>query len=192
MLITGNYTPAMLQFPNMLQDQLDQRLLARLKKGDAKAVHQWFTSYHPRVKKLVMSKVSSEADAQEIAQDTFTSCLKHLPLFRGESSIWTWMSRIARHEIADYYRKRYAKKALKTLPLLEMVLHDAPPANAHDTSLKVKAALRQLPADHQELLLLKYVDRKKVRQIASELDRTVKAVESDLFRARQAFRAAYD
>ena len=175
----------------MLKKNQDQQLLNRLKKGEAGAVREWYQQYFPRVKRVVDGRVSVGADAQEIAQDVFTSCLKHLPLFRGDSSIWTWMQRIARHEVADYYRKKYAKRALQTFPLLDIILHEAPPANAHETSEKVKQTLRELPAEYQELLLLKYVDKKRVKQIALEMDRSVKAIESDLFRAREAFNTAY-
>lgn len=100
------------------------------------------------------------------------------------------MKSIARHEVADYYRKRYAKKALRTLPLSELVL-GVEISNSSETSEKVVAVLKKMKRDYQELLLLKYVDRKKVKDIARELGRTVKAVESDLFRARRDFRVLY-
>lgn len=173
----------------LVRDQ-EAELLAQLKSGDSRAVEKWFKTYQPKIQKLVSSKVSNRADVDEVVQDTFRSCLKHLPLFRGDASISTWMQRIARHEVADYYRKKYAKKAIRALPLAEFLLA-APPHNAHETSEKVALVLKQLPKQYQELLLLKYVDRKKVKQIAIELDRSVKAIESDLFRARQAFKEAY-
>ncbi len=168
----------------------DQQLLTKLKQGDSKAVQYWFSSYHDRLYELVSYKVSIHKDREEIVQDTFMSCLKHLPLFRGESSIWTWMVRIARHEIADYYRKRYAKKAIHALSLDDF-FSIGQILDAHATSEKVRLALSKIRADYRELLLLKYVDKKKVKEIAEELGRTVKSVEADLFRARSEFRLAY-
>lgn len=170
--------------------QSDAALLTQLKSGSPKAVETWYRQYQGVVRKLVRSKVSNPADIDELVQDTFRSCLKHLPLFRGDSSIKTWMYRIARHEIADYYRKKYAKKAIQALPLADFLLTEKT-HNAHQTSERVKQALTELPAKYQELLLLKYVDQLKVKQIAARLDRSVKAIESDLFRARNEFRQAY-
>ena len=166
---------------------VDGDLLARLKQGQEPAVREWFETYQQRLLKYVLIKINCTKDAEEIVQETFINCLRHLPLFRGGSSIMTWMVSIARHEVADYYRKKYAKKANKTLPLGELLLQ-APIHNAHETSDKVRLVLCQMSSQYQELLQLKYVDRKQVRQIAQELGRTVKAVESDLFRARNEFR----
>lgn len=168
----------------------DSQLLARLKTGEQKAVKEWFDLYHDRVLGLVRTKVSIDADAQEITQEVFLACLKHLPLFRGESSLWTWMYRITRHEVADYYRKRYAKKAIKTLSLDDIFVFEKA-GDAHETSEKVKLALSHIREDYQELLMLKYVDKKRVVQISQELDKSVKSIESDLFRARNDFRQAY-
>src|SRR3989344_1118054 len=99
--------------------KIDAVLLARLKSGDSPAVNEWFRAYHDRLLAFVSQKIDNAHDAEELVQETFVNCLKHLPLFRGESSIWTWMCGIAQHEVADFYRKKYAKKALKLLPLGE-------------------------------------------------------------------------
>lgn len=174
---------------NTSQRQPEPLFLA-LKAGQPQAVSEWYREYSPKLRRLLMSKLSNQADVDEVTQDVFQSCLKHLPLFRGDSSIWTWMQRIARHEVADYYRKRYAKKAIHVLPIADFLLTDQP-FNAHETSERVKQVLLQLPSEYRELLLLKYVDGKRVKEIARELGRTVKAVESDLFRARISFKHAY-
>lgn len=168
----------------------DKQLFFQLKQGDPHAVEQWFKLYHSRLLKLILTRVSLKKDAEEITQDTFMSCLKHLPLFRGESAIWTWMVKISQHEVADYYRKRYAKKAIHALSLDEFLL-STKINNAHDTSEKVKLVLSQMSQEYREILLMKYVDNKKVKEIAEILERTVKAIESDLFRARVEFRAIY-
>lgn len=168
----------------------DQRLLLELREGSATAVQQWFQQYYPRLLRMVVARVGSETDAEEISQETFVNCLRHLPLFRGDSSLWTWMQSIARHEISDYFRKRYAKKAIHALPLSEL-LEDAQIADAHETAERVKQAIHSLKTEWQELLQLKYIDGKSLKEIAAELGRTIKAVEAELYRARQAFKEAY-
>ena len=76
------------------------------------------------------------------------------------------------------------------MPLSDL-LHDEVIADAPGVSEKVRQAFNQLDVEYQELLLLKYIDNKHVKEIAAEIGRSVKAVEADLFRARQAFKAAY-
>lgn len=168
----------------------DQDLISKLKQGDTKAVNQWFGEYNDRLIKVVLNKVSNYQDAEEIVQQTFLNCLKHLPLFRGRSSIWTWMNSIARHEIADYFRKKYAKRALKTTRLSEFLLLDNID-DSSEVSEKVKRVLKKMRSSHRELLLLKYVDKKKVAVIAREFGKSIKSVESELFRARKEFKALW-
>lgn len=168
----------------------EKELLKRLKTGDEQAVAEWFELFNARLLAVVEAKVSNRKDAEEIVQQTFLNCLKHLPLFLGKSSIWTWMNSIARHEVADYFRKKYAKKAIKTIPLSEFIpLHSI--SDSDDMSEKVQRVLAKMSSEYKELLLLKYADGKKVVTIAKELNRTVKAVESDLFRARSEFKVLW-
>jgi RNA polymerase sigma-70 factor, ECF subfamily len=169
----------------------DEIVLAGLRSGDPVAVERWYKQYRPKLARLIQAKVGNFRDVEELVNDTFMSCLRHLPLFRGESSIWTWMQRVAGHEVADYYRKYYAKKTIHALSLEELLL-SAPHHDAHHTSELVAQALAKLRPDYRELLLLKYVDKKQVKSIAAELGRSIKSVEADLFRARQAFRVAYE
>lgn len=168
----------------------DSSLIIDLKAGHPEAVRQWYAMYSPKLLKYLQQKVSLEKDAEELAHDTFLSCLKHLPLFRGESSIWTWMVRIAQHEVADYYRKKYAKKVIHALPLSEFLGIDEL-VDAHEVSQRVAEVLKKMNRDSREILQLKYVDDKEVKVIARELGKTVKAVESLLFRARTEFREIY-
>lgn len=168
----------------------DQNLINELKQGDTRAVNQWFSEYNDKLTKVVVKKVSNYQDAEEIVQQTFLNCLKHLPLFRGRSSIWTWMNSIARHEIADYFRKKYAKRALRITRLSEFLMLD----NIDDSlevSEKVRRVLKKMRSNHRELLLLKYVDKKKVATIAREFGKSIKSVESELFRARKEFRTIW-
>jgi RNA polymerase sigma-70 factor (ECF subfamily) len=165
----------------------DKDLIIQLKTGSDQAVKIWFDLYYLRLLKTVVQRVSNQKDAEEIVQETFLNCLKHLPLFLGKSSIWTWMNSIARHEIADYFRKKYAKKALKTIPLSEF-FPLTQISNSDDISQEVSLVLSKMKAYYKELLLLKYADGKKVATIANELNKSIKSIESDLFRARREFK----
>lgn len=173
---------------------MTEPLLVRLRSGDPQAVEEWFRQYFPRMLRLVERRISDQADAEEVAQEVFVNALRQLPLFRGESQLWTWMQSIAHHEVADYFRKRYAKRALTLLPLGESwqsILAELPHVETHETNELVIQALKQMAVRSQELLCQKYIDGKRVAEIAKEFDMTVKAVESELFRARKEFRVRY-
>lgn len=173
-----------------IRSSFDKKLISRLRQGSSSASREWFDKYHPQLLKFILFKISDHDDAEEIAQETFINCLKHLPVFNEKSSILTWMKGIARHEIADYYRKKYAKKAICSLPLFES-LSDELMGDSQEVVKKVSFVLRRMRKDYRELLLLKYVDGKQIKIIAQELKRSFKSVEADLFRARKDFKEIY-
>lgn len=168
----------------------EQRLIEKLRRGENPAVKRWFKLFSPYLLVIALKKVSSREDAQDLVQETFVNCLRQLSLFEGRSRLKTWMVSILRHEIADFYRKKYAKKALKTVPLANLILSQ-PIKDASETSTKVRLVLAEMSRERRELLLMKYVDRKRVKEIAQHWSKTAKAVESELFRAREEFRALY-
>ena len=107
------------------EEPRQQKLLHRLVSGDPVAARQWFNEYHDRLLQFVEQKISVTVDAEEVVQETFINCLRQIALFRGDSSLWTWMCSIARHEVADYYRKKYAKKRLQLLRLYDALFEVA-------------------------------------------------------------------
>lgn len=168
----------------------DPQLLTDLKYGRPEAVQAWYQQYAPSLKQLIEKKVRNAGDADEITHDVFMECLKHLPLFRGESSIWTWMVRIAHHEVADYYRRAYAKKVIKTLPVSEL-LQLPELEDSREISQRVKVVLKKMSETSRELLQRKYIDRQQIKHISREMGKSDKSIESLLFRARVEFRQLY-
>ena len=168
----------------------EKDLIEALRKGNEQATKYWFKHFYKRLFAIAIRKVRSEEDAKEITQETFINCLRNLHLFRDKAKLSTWMTSILYHEIADYYRKLYAKKAIKILPLGDFLL-SLPISDSHEISAKVRLILSKMIKEKRELLLLKYVDNKKVKEIAKKMNRSVKSIESDLFRARIEFRKLY-
>ena len=168
----------------------EQVLLQALRAGKKGAVRQWFNLFSPYLLRITLRRMPSAEDAEEVVQETFINCLKQLPLFQGKARLRTWMISILKHEIADYYRRQYAKKTLKSVPLASVLLAQ-PVKDASETSLKVRQALTRMTRKRKELLMMKYIDKRKVKDIARSWNTTVKAIESELFRARNEFRALY-
>ncbi|MDO5561459.1 MAG: RNA polymerase sigma factor [bacterium] len=169
----------------------ESQLVARLRQGQSRAVEQWYHLYQKRLLRLVQARLPSIQDAQDVTQEIFINCLQNLSNFSEQSSLWTWMCSIAKHEIADYYRKLYAKKVLQLLPLSDFL----PVNNLHSSTElaeKLECVWQKIGGYYRELLMQKYLDQKKVAQLARAQGKTEKAIESELFRARQAFKEAFN
>lgn len=155
-----------------------------------------FKAHQKRLRAFIGQRVVDENEAQEILQETLLAAFECLDRFKGRSSFFTWLCGIAKHEIADYYRKKKIKTFLfSRLPWLEELASQAlGPEQVllrKEFEAKVKGTLGGLSEGYAEVLRLKYYRGLSVKQIAQKLNETTKAVESRLFRARQAFTEAF-
>lgn len=162
----------------------------KLRQGNKKAFHKFYRTYRPKLFGYVKTKVGNIHDVEEIVQDSFLGFLDALPLFQGKSSLWTFLVSITRHEIADYYRKKYAKRALTLVPFIDLG-YTQDLYSAKETRANFNAALKQVLPEERKLILWKYEQKLPIKEIAHRLDITPKAAESRLFRARKAFQVAY-
>lgn len=158
--------------------------------GDKKAFLKFYRAYQGKLLSYVRVRVKKDEDAEEIVQDAFLGFLDSLPVFSFRSSLWTFLVSITKHEIADYYRKLYAKKAIKMVPFLNQV-YDEPLYAEKVTAELFDRALDKLLPEQKELLIWKYDEGLSVKQIAEKMGVGIKAAESKLFRARQAFKNVY-
>ncbi len=180
-----------------MQFRNEQDLIVKLKAGESSSVNIWYATSKDELLAFFLKRMSSEADAQELVHDTYLSCLSSLPLFRGDSGLWTFMVSIARHELADYWRKRYAKKAIALLPfgqeLLDSVEGDADEHSwVLDHGREISHILHQLPEEISELLQLKYVDGLSVKELATHYGLSFAAMQSKLHRAKAVFKEQYE
>ena len=96
---------------------------------------------------------------------------------------------MARHKLADHYRRRHDRF---TVPVAD--LPDTDPVDDWDIELDrivAESVLARLPEHHRTVLALRYLDDCSVPECAQLLGRTVHATEALLVRARRAFRTHY-
>lgn len=132
--------------------------------------------------------------AEDMTQDIFLDVFKGLNEFKGLCSDRTWVFKIAKNKLFDFYRKQYSQK-------VEFVDIDDPLTEClndpeQDTEKLMESALEskivydclnRIPGHYKITLMLKYVDGKSVKQIAEIADKSPKAIESLLQRSKNAF-----
>lgn len=136
------------------------------------------------------------AVAEDITQDIFIAVFRGLYKFKGLCSERTWIYKIARNKLNDFYRKQY-RQEFETVDIDEAVqLYD--PLHDMDMQMEksfksrlVRNCLDKILSHYRIILLLKYVDDKSIKQIAEVIEKSPKATESILQRARCAFIKEY-
>jgi RNA polymerase sigma-70 factor (ECF subfamily) len=174
----------------------EQTLIRKILDGDKEAVRIFYERNKKRLFEFIFRKVLEKKDAEEILQDTFLSAIDSLALFSGKSSLLTFLGGIAKHEIADYYKKKRIKAIVFSRFenwqfLIDKSLRPDEQLVKKELSLRIKSVLKKILPRYKGLIRLKYIEGFSVKEIANNLKISEKSVESALFRARKAFVLAF-
>ena len=172
-------------------------LVKSILNGEKGEATRFYREYATKLRRFLVSKLPSEADAEELLQDVFLSVFDSLPIYRGECSITSWIYSIARHEVADFYRKRYVRELVeKTNPLFEELMEtvETPEKVWDKTKIRARffATYKSLNQSYQDVLSYRYELSLSIKEIALKMKLSFKATESLLYRARTAFALAYN
>lgn len=129
-----------------------------------------YREYLPRILNFMRLRVGDEALAQDLTAATFEQALAHLDQLRSPGAFGGWLFRIARNQVAQYYRRRRANVSLEALADQP---DDAPSVEAqaeHSEELAwLLAAVRTLPEREQEIIGLKFLGGLNNRQIGQAM-----------------------
>ncbi len=136
--------------------------------------------------------------AEDLTQDIFLEVYKSLHGFRGICSERTWVFKIAKNRLFDFYRKQYSHPPDTVSiddQLIEQISDEKQDLEEYLQTTyenqRVRECLSQLPQQYKIVLLLKYIEDKRIKEIAQILDKSPKSVESMLQRAKGAFIKLY-
>lgn len=154
-----------------------------------------FNDYRHKVYRLALSISKNEKDAEDILQNTFFKVVKNLEYFRGESSISTWIYKIAYHEALLYLKKKKSQAKLtdslkqeeeKTSGGLFINWSKLPDKELLDEELKdrLDKSIKNLPIKYRMPLLLDNVEELSLKEISSILGLKINSLKTRLHRAR--------
>lgn len=175
----------------------DLELLRRSQAGDYTAFEQLVGRLQSRIYGVAYRILGSPHDAEDVVQQTFLSLIEHLDSFRGESSVATWVLRIATNFALKILRKR---RGLPTVPLDEgdesyaSVPHpeyiaawkEPPDALAERTEMRdlLERAIAELSDTHRIVFVLRDLEGLSTEETAEALGLSVANVKVRLLRAR--------
>lgn len=140
----------------------------------------------------------NQALAEDLTQEIFMDVYKGFSGFKGLSSERTWIFKITKNKLNDFYRKQYSSKhELVEMDDYVVDILDDPTQDIQEIMIKsferekVRACLNELLEQYKIVLILKYVDEKSVKDIAVIVGKSPKAIESVLQRAKNAFIKIY-
>jgi RNA polymerase sigma-70 factor (ECF subfamily) len=170
----------------------DEALVARARDGDMAAFEELVMRYADRLFASLRRFGLTDAEAQEVAQETFLRAWRGLAGFKGRSRFFTWLYRIGFNEAQRRLARRPATPEDDD-GALDRVADDRPgpsdEAEAGELREALVRALRDLPVDLRAPVVLRDVEGLSTREAASVLELTDAAFKSRLHRGRMALRA---
>ncbi len=166
----------------------DRDLIADLKQENKRnlAFHTLVKKYQERLYWHIRKIVMNHEDADDILQNTYIKVWKSIGNFREESSLYTWLYRIATNESITFLN---SKKRKSVLPLNEVSdylmdnLTSDPYFEGDKIQLKLQEAILKLPEKQRIVFNLKYFDEMKYDDMAQILDTSVGALKASYHHA---------
>src|SRR5438128_1025579 len=179
----------------------ETELVIRARKGDLKAYDELVKRYQERIYATIYHMTSNHEDANDLAQEAFVKAFHALKSFKGGSSFYTWVYRIAVNKTINFLkqRKNKAQLSLDDLdfnaehdPDLVALISDKTPRR--DVSLaelqeKLNTAMQKLSEPHRLVVTLHDVQGLSHEEIAKIMECNIGTVRSRLFYARQQLQA---
>lgn len=159
----------------------DSHLIELAQSGDQASFNALYDRYFSTVYNRVRYKIP-DADVDDVTQEIFVAVLKSLPSFQGRSKFSTWLRTLINRQVAGYYRSRERK--VDEAPIAdgqEFSQSGYAGDKKHTERIAIRRALQHLPPHYQDVLLLRFAEGLKFREIATEMKQNPEAVKS-LFR----------
>ena len=182
-------------------DVPDAELVLKAQQGDTHAFNDLVERYHGKIYGLTYNMTSNREDAEDLTQEVFVKAFEALPRFKGKSSFYTWVYRIAVNKTINYRKKRNRKRALS----LDQFDHEIKMDDAYheltakgsplrhlslsELQIKLNEALQHLSEKHRTVVVMHDMQGIPHEEIAKVVGASVGTVRSRLFYARRQMQA---
>jgi len=174
----------------------DLELARRCREGDAAAFEALYRAHAGRIFGLLTRMTGSAQDAEDLLQDVFVHAHRKLDSFRGESSLGTWLYRLAVNHCLDHLRSRAARMARSTESLdVEDAVEPAasePRVPTAVSRIDLERAITQLPEGCRLAFVLHDVEGLDHKEVAAALGITEGTSKSQVHKARMRLRVLLD
>jgi RNA polymerase sigma-70 factor (ECF subfamily) len=193
--------PAEVVVPSPAPPTGEQELVQRARRGDLAAYDELVRRYQERIYATVYHMTSNHEDANDLAQEAFIKAYQALKTFKGGSSFYTWVYRIAVNKTINFLkqRKNRSQMSLNDVdfnaehdPDLVALISDRTPrreVGLTELQEKLNEAMQKLSEPHRLAVTLHDVQGMSHEEIAKVMDCNIGTVRSRLFYARQQLQA---
>jgi RNA polymerase sigma-70 factor, ECF subfamily len=178
----------------------DAELVARARARDEAAIRSIMQANNRRLYRLARGILRNDSEAEDVVQETYVRAFTHLESFRGDSSLATWLARIAMNEALGRLRRQRPSVDLGTLApgVLEAQIIQFPlsaPSEDPEKSMAqreiqqvVEHAIDELPEAFRIVFITRVIEGMNIEETADILGLKPETVKTRLHRARTMLR----
>jgi RNA polymerase sigma-70 factor (ECF subfamily) len=180
----------------------DNHLVALARAGDPGVFRAIMQRHNRRLYRVARGVLGDDTEAEDVVQETYMKAFQGLAGFRGESSLPTWLTRIAINEALGRKRRRRPMIDLGSLDLIDeqgearVLIFPGVRAGANPEADATRAEIRRLlesaiddlPENFRIVFVMREIEQMSIEETASQLDIVPETVKTRLHRARRLLR----
>lgn len=173
-------------------DATDARLVRAAAGGDDEAFGRLVEKYAAKVAAICYSVTGDAEVSRDVAQEVFTEAFLSLRRLRSPAKVAAWLGRVARLKAVSWVRRRVRhreeRSALEAETLAARGAQPGEDVSRQETRRRVLAAVRGLPRDYREVIVLRCLEEEAPGEICRVLGISLAAMDKRLSRAKSMLR----
>jgi RNA polymerase sigma-70 factor (ECF subfamily) len=167
---------------------IERSLEERFAAGEPGAFEEVVANHHAMVRRLAFRLLGWTGEAEDVVQEVFVAALSQAKRFRADASLSTWLTTITLNKCRSHRRQMWSKWKSAIgwwRARADAAESSAAPVERDDVSEHVREAVRELPPKDREVIVLHYLERMTVEDLAGLLRVSRNVIDVRLHRARQ-------
>ncbi len=160
--------------------------------GEASAFGLLYKHYQPKIYRFVYLKVGRREEAEDLTHHVFLKAWQNIENFKPRGfPFGSWLYRMARNQVIDSYRTKKTEASIDDIDS-DSLKSDEEAESSFDLSLEVQTvrrAILQLKPEHQDVIVMRFIEDLSIKEVADALNRSEGAVKLLQHRAMEKLRA---
>jgi RNA polymerase sigma-70 factor (ECF subfamily) len=167
--------------PGMNDRNSEESALIERAKSDSEAFGELYESHFDRIYNYIYYRTGNIHDAEDLTARVFFRAIQHIGNYKDQGGPFSaWLYSIARNLLANWYRDNSKRTMIPIDAMAHIQSTDEPELESEivENRETLVAAIKRLPEDRQDLLILKYVNKQSNAEIGQILGRSEGAIKS--------------
>ncbi len=157
----------------------EKNLIEKAKQGDSACFGILYNNYLPQIYRFILLKVNSKTEAEDLTHEVFLNAWQNLPKYKDQGFPFSsWLYQIARNRTIDHFRTKKPIASIDAFAEEKIELVNTNNLNIDDFLQigLIKSAIHELKEEHQNVLIMRFIEDMSPAQIANILGKSEGAI----------------